>query len=111
MDKQDINKLIEKQQKISDRNFYNYQESGERRYLRAHERAEDLIDLAQRALKAADEHQELGSMRSYISGWSTRAISILHAGNNDEKQDEINELLKEIRSIGLMYGLTRDPWS
>ena len=38
MDKQDINKLIEKQQKISDRNFYDYQESGERRYLRAHER-------------------------------------------------------------------------
>lgn len=105
--KETIEKLIEKNQKISDRNYMNYQQSGESRYLRAHEKAEDIIDVCRLALGASDDHQMVGALKSYISAWGSDAVSLLHQGGPDS---EVASLLKNIRDVALIYGLTTDPW-
>ena len=105
--KETIEKLIEKNQKISDRNYMNYQQSGVSRYLRAHEKAEDIIDICRLALGASDDHQMVGILKSYISEWGSRAVSLLHHGEYDK---DIESLLKDLKATALMYGLTTDPW-
>ena len=108
MKKSEIEDFIEKQKKISHRNFMNYQESGTSRYYRAHERAEMLIDIARQALSAADDHQIVGTYRSELSDYGSRAISILNHNKVDDP--ETVQLLKDIKSAAILRRLTSDPW-
>lgn len=108
MRKDDITDFIQKQEKISKRNFMNYQESGVSRYYRAHDRAEMLIDLARQALSAADDHEMVGIFRSELADFGNRAMSALHENKADDA--DVVTLLKDIKSAAIMRGLITDPW-
>lgn len=108
MRKQEIEEFIRKQEKISQRNYMNYQETGTSRYLNAHEKAENLVDIARQALSAADDHQTVGTYSAYISQWGTKAVHLLHSGRVDDP--EVRSLLSDIKTYAVMRGLTNDPW-
>lgn len=105
MTREEIEDFIEKQSKIYHRNFMNYQESGLTRYERAAQKADELIDLANQALAAVDDHQMVGNLRSELSHIGNRAIRILH--NRDE--NAMIQLLKDIKAIAKSYKLVMDP--
>ena len=103
MKKGQIEAFIQKQQAISDRKYMAYQETGDPRYLREHERAEDLIQIANQALSAADDHTALGALRAEFSTICAKAALLLHQPGEPEP------LLREIIAVGKSYGF-RDPW-
>ena len=103
MKKEQIEKYIEKEQKISDRNYMTYQETGTSRYLRAYEQAEERIEIARQALSAADDHAAVGRMKADIVDICSQAIRALH---NDA---DVLGILKNIKIIGKSYGVA-DPW-
>lgn len=108
MTKEKIREFIQKQEKISQRNYMNYQETGISRYLNTHEKAENLIDIATQALSAADDHQIAGIYSAYISQWGTKAVHLLHSGKVDDP--EVRSLLSDIKTYAVVRGLTTDPW-
>ena len=108
MTKAEIEDFIVKQQRVSQRNYQHYQESGVARYYTAYSRAEKMIDIARQALESADDHQANGMYRSYISIWGSKAIEVLHERALDS--EEAVQLLKDIRATVLMLKLARDPW-
>lgn len=73
MKREGIEKYIEKKQKLSDRNYENYQASGEPKYMRAYERYEDEIQIARQALTAADDHTKALEYKSELVSLASRA--------------------------------------
>lgn len=103
MNRKKIEEHIQKQQAVSDRKYMAYQETGNPRYLREHERAEDLIQIASQALSAADDHTALGALRAEFSTICAKAALLLHHPGEPEP------LLREIIAVGKSCGF-RDPW-
>ena len=97
MTREEIEKYIVKRQAVSDRNYRAYQESGESRYLRQHDRAEDEIQIARQALSAADDHEKVGRMGADIAMICSRAIRILHT------KDDPTPFLRDLQALGSLY--------
>ena len=104
MTREQIEKHIQKQQAISDRKFIAYQETGNPRYLREHNQAEDLIQIASQALSAADDHEALGALRAEFGTIYARALTLLHYPGEDPEK-----MLQEIVAVGKSRGFW-DPW-
>ena len=105
MKREGIEAYIEKKQKVSDRNYRNYQETGVSRYLRNHERAEDEIEIARQALSAADDHVKAIEYKAELIGLAARAEEALRDGT----QQEYEKALKEMISVGKIAGY-RSRW-
>lgn len=111
MDKASIEMLIEQQTKISERNYMNYQQSGESRYMRAHEKAEDWIEVCRMALGVADIKEQNGILKANLMNAASKAIMLDHDKRWLEQSnlDEVGHLVKELASIGRSMGVN-DPW-
>ena len=111
MDKAAIQKIIEQQEKISERNFRYYQESGESRYMRAHEKAEDLLDICRTALSVADIKEQNIILKANFTEVASKAISLDHDNRwlDQANLDEIGHLVKDLASMGRVMGVN-DPW-
>lgn len=108
-DRKTIEKIIESQKRIRDRNFDNYQQSGERRYERAYQNAEDLIDICTLALGGVDEHTKLMHLRGSIIQIGADAIKLLHDKAFLGDPQGVERILKELRALAKGEGV-RDPY-
>ena len=84
-------------------------EHGERRYERAYQNAEDLIDICTLALGGVDEHTKLLHLRSSICEVGYKAICLL---NNDRFLTDLAEtekLLRNLRALAKGEGV-QDPY-
>lgn len=108
-DRETIEKLITQQQRISDRNFRNYQESGESRYYRAHQKAEDIIGICNLALGGADEHSRYINMRVNLCQIGTEAMRLLHDNEFLNDPHHTAQLLRNIKAIAKSEGV-KDPY-
>ena len=96
-----LEKLIERYQKISDRNYHNYQETGTQRYYREYNNAEDIIDAARQALSAADEHQTLIAIKADFSQVIREGLMLAY-GHGTTLQD-VTEFLKSLETYKTLY--------
>ena len=111
MIKTDIEMLINKQMKISDRNYQYFQETGEQRYQREYRKAEDIIDVCRMALSIADTKAEYMSVKSNLASCAAKAIQLQHEGRwaDGEHLADVGSLIMELAAYGRMIGV-RDPW-
>lgn len=109
--KETIEKLIKQQEAISHRNYMAYQETGISRYMRAHERAEDLIDICRMAMNVADIKQQNGIMRAELTEFAHKAIMLDHNQRwlDPENLGDVGGLIKNLAGYGRMIGVN-DPW-
>lgn len=111
MDKKTIETIRDKHQAIADRNFENYQMSGEPRYLRTHDRESDLVDICNLALDAADTAMRCGNLKSDLCDFAYTAENIVHSdGDETDKQEQAMQLVERIYKYGIVFGLIRDVW-
>ena len=106
MTRSEIEKFIDRQHKIFERNYRSYQETGNPRYDRIYHKAEDLIELAQQALAAADDHAAVINHRTELSDWGYRAFKLLHAWS----EEDAVQLIKDIAATAKLRGLAKDPY-
>ena len=108
-DRKTIEKIIESQKRIHDRNFDNYQQTGERRYERAYQNAEDLIDICTLALGGVDEHTKLIHLKGSIIQIGVDAIKLLHDKAFLTDPHGVEKLLRNLRVLAKGEGV-RDPY-
>lgn len=108
-DRETIGKIIESQKRIYERNYMNYQQSGERRYERAYQNAEDLIDICTLALGGVDEHTKLLHLKSSIVQIGADAIKLLHDKAFLTDPHGVEKLLRNLRTLAKNEGV-RDPY-
>lgn len=106
MTKPDIEKFIAQQQKISDRNYQNYQATGEQRYYRAYNKADELIGLANQALSAADDRQLVWIFRVELSSLGIQAFDAIHS----QDINEYEAVVKAVAAVAKTYGLAWNRW-
>ena len=105
MTKDEIIKLMNQQEKIYERNYRNYQDTGISRYERVYQKADDIADLCRRVLNTADEHDALLDLRSVLMEYGSKAIRLSHAW--DEK--EAYEMIKNLAAASRLRGV-EDRW-
>lgn len=107
MTSKQLEDFIDRQQKICDRNYRNYQETGIPRYDQAYRKADKLIEIAQQALSAADDHQENITYHSELSDWGSRALELQRKWN----EKEAFQLIKDIAAVAKLRGLAWDRYN
>ena len=95
LEKNDLLKLVEKYEALHIKNYDNYQECGERKYLRASERYEDMAQAFQMAADAYDTKQTLNSLSSFVAQYAAEGDKAIY--HNDD--EGVKSALKNIISI------------
>ena len=108
MTKVEIAALAEHWQAKADRAMVRYQESGLARHNREREQAEDLAEVLRIAANAADDHDELISLRGAVYCLSVKAhaaVDALDAPDRASDRDILTDLARSIISTARLYGV------
>ena len=99
LDKKDLLKLADKYDALHVKNYNAYQECGERKYLRASERYEDMADAFRMAANVADIKQKFHSLSASVSQYAAEGDKALYHDN----ADDIKQALRNIVSVAETY--------
>lgn len=108
MTKVEIAALAERWQAKADRAIDRYQEDGLARHNREREQAQDLADALRIAAFAADDHDELISLRGAVYCLAVKAhaaVDALDAPDRAADRDILTDLARNIISTARLYGL------
>lgn len=99
MNRARIEKLCEQHRKKADRNFQNYEESGDPRYERESRNAEDIADALSVALDHAEEHDKYLCLKIEVADLARRAEGLLHDGDRSKYGDHLQQLINLAASM------------
>lgn len=108
MTKVELIALAERWQTKADRAMEHYQESGLARHNREREQAQDLADARQIAANAADDHDELISLRGAVYCLAVKAhaaVDALDAPDRASDRDILTDLARNVISTARLYGV------
>lgn len=108
MTKVELIALAERWQAKADRAMERYQEDGLARHNREREQAQDLADALQIAASAADDHDELVSLRMMLNQLAVKAhaaVDALDAPDRASDRDILTDLARNVISTALLYGV------
>lgn len=108
MTKVEIIALAEKWDAAAQRAEARYQDSGAARHLREKEQADDLANALWIAANAADDHDELISLRGAVCCLAVKAhaaIDALAVPDRASDRDILTDLARNIISTARLYGL------
>ena len=99
MDQKRIGKLCDQYRKKADRNFRNYQETGEPRYERESRTAEEIADALSVALDHAEEHDKYICLKIAVADLARKAEDLLHDGDRSKYADHLQQLVNVAASL------------
>ena len=108
MTKVELIALAERWQTKADRAMERYQEDGLPRHNREREQAQDLADALQIAASAADDHDELISLRGAVYCLAVKAhaaVDALDAPDRASDRDILTDLARNVISTARLYGV------
>ena len=108
MTKVELIALAERWQAKADRAMERYQEDGLARHNREREQAQDLADALQIAASAADDHDELISLRGAVYCLAVKAhaaVDTLDAPDRASDRDVLTDLARNVISTARLYGV------
>lgn len=108
MTKVELIALAERWQAKADRAMERYQEDGLARHNREREQAQDLADALQIAASAADDHDELVSLRMMLNQLAVKAhaaVDALDAPDRASDRDILTDLARNVISTARLYGV------
>lgn len=108
MTKQEIEAIAERQRAVAQRNYMAYQETGIGRYESASRRAEDVVELCERALAADDDHRAASNRRMNLIDLGAAACEVLHHGVLADPAGA-ERVLRDAQAYASLEGY-RDPW-
>ena len=95
LEKQDLLKLVEKYEALHIKNFDNYQQCGEQKYLRASERYEDMAQAFRMAADADDDHNKKVHYGILIGDFAKDAAEALRNGNPETMKGVLRYIVNE----------------
>ena len=108
MTKVELIALAERWQTKADRAMERYQEDGLSRHNREREQAQDLADALQIAASAADDHDELISLRGAVYCLAVKAhaaVNALDVPDRASARDILTDLARNVISTARLYGV------
>lgn len=108
MNREELLGLAEKYQTKADTAAENYQETGMSRYGSAARRNEDIAEALRMAAAAADEHHEYIGIKAQMSNFAWRANMASTARTDDEKNELVDALIRDLAAYGRLKGLIGD---
>ena len=104
MNKERLEKLIDRYHKLATTAYYNYQDSGVSRYYTTHNNNEEIAEALEIALSAEEDHNKLLDLRSLLSELATKAERAQIRGDNydpAEMRKMLQQIIVEAKARGL----------
>ena len=92
-----LKKLIAEHDKKAEEAYMKYQDTGYRRYETTQIKHEDWVDTLNVVLHSADNARVARMLTTHVRAWAT-TIENLKDKTDEEKQEEIEKLLEEIKT-------------
>ena len=89
----ELMRLADKYEALHKKNFDNYQECGEQKYLRASERYEDMADAFRMAANAEEDYSKKTHYGLIITSFATRAAEAIR---NNVSPDNMENILADL---------------
>ncbi len=102
MDAARIEQIRKSKEKARQRQWQNYQATGDDNYYRKMNGYEDIVTICDQALSAADDHQKALNLKLDIIGFASEAADLIHHNPNIDK--EIKNLLEDIMATAKRNG-------
>lgn len=94
LEKKELLKLADKYEALHQKNFEMFQQCGEQKYLRAHERYEDMADAFRMAANAEEDFSQKTHFGTLITNFATRAASAIRASTPEEMKAVLQDLVE-----------------
>lgn len=99
----ELMKLADKYEALHKKNFDNYQECGEQKYLRASERYEDMADAFRMAANAEEDYSKKTHYGLIITSFATRAAGAIRNHASPDKMEGILADLVDTAAKNKLY--------
>lgn len=93
LDKKDLTKLVEKYEALHIKNYEFYQQCGERKYLTASERYEDMAQAFQMAVDAYDTKQKYQQLSANVSHYAAEGDKALYHNNDEDAKNALRNII------------------
>ena len=100
VNKERIIKLKEMKERSRDRQEYNYQCTGDKKYLSLAKAYDEYADICNIALKSVDDHNIALTARSQISSLANQASSAIYHNNIDQMKKTLHDLMRVANNYG-----------
>ena len=90
LEKKELLKLADKYEALHQKNYEMFQQCGEQKYLRAHERYEDMADAFRMAANAEEDYSKKTHYGIIITSFATRAAEAIR---NNVSPDQMKNIL------------------
>ena len=94
MSNEDLRKFYERNKKVYETQYDNYQHSGEPRYMYQATRYKDYVEVAERALQAADDHEDAIYMKSMLADAYEKSCRARYNNNLDMYKEALSFLIQ-----------------
>ena len=94
LEKKELLKLADKYEALHQKNFEMFQQCGEQKYLRAHERYEDMADAFRMAANAEEDFSQKTHFGTLITNFATRAAGAIRANDPTEMKAVLQDLVE-----------------
>lgn len=102
MDAARIKKIRDSKERARQRQWQNYQSTGDDNYYRKMNGYEDIVTICNQALSAAEDHQKAQNLKFDIIDFAKEAADLIHHDPNIDA--DIKNLLKNIMATAERYG-------
>ena len=101
MDTERIQAIRDSKEKARERQFENYQSTGEEKYYKAYHSYEEIVDICDIALSKNNYRQESGNLKGSFIRYANDASKLIHMAWDEDKA---KRLLKELIAEAKIYG-------
>ena len=102
MDAERIKKIRDSKEKARQRQWQNYQSTGDDNYYRKMNGYEDIVTICDQALSAADDHQKALNLNLDIIDFASEAADLIDHNPNIDR--EVKDLLENIMATARRNG-------
>ena len=94
LEKKELLKLADKYEALHQKNFDNFQETGDRKYLRAHERYEDMADAFRMAANAEEDYNLKTHYGCMITNFAISAAEAIRTSDTEKMKAVLQDLVE-----------------
>lgn len=102
MKRGEIERWIDRQQRVADRNYQNYQDTGDPRYEGEWRRREAAAEIGRQALTGAEDHEKMITYKLALAGHGTAAKRLIREWDEESAKELIKQIVSDTAALGII---------
>ena len=102
MKREEIEKWVDRQLEVAERNFQAFQETGNPRYDGERRRREDAAEIGMQALNTAADHEKMITYKLALAGHGAAAKRLIREWDEESAKELIKQIVSDTAALGII---------